>query len=256
MVKSFKLTNLIVCIALLSLACGGGGDSGDGGGGGGNGDGVAPDIAILEGTWFGTIRDDTDNIYTMAVTFDDEGNIVIDSVDGNPVGDTATLTEITSTLFSMVDSNNIRGMVVVDAQALHLGWMDEENNIGVLQKNATQLPIFNVADIDGQWSGEGFWCDANMDFLIDDLQSDMSVNKLVFSVQDNYNTDINGSFLAWWSHYGAWRGLYNPNVLGESGSFTSLVTVDKNFMTTFSIDNSNGPGICPQDCRYRFLSRR
>jgi hypothetical protein len=156
----------------------------------------------------------------------------------------------------MVDSNNIRAMVVVDAQAMHMGWMDEENNIGVLQKNATQLPIFYEADIDGQWSGEGFWCDADMDFLIDDLQSDMSVNNLVFSVQDNYNTDINGSFLAWWPHYGAWRGLYNPNALGESGSFTSLVTVDKNFMATFSIDNSNGPGVCPQDCRYRFLGRR
>jgi hypothetical protein len=162
----------------------------------------------------------------------------------------------TSTLFTMVDSNDIRGMVVVDAQATHLGWMDEENNIGVLQKNASQLPIFDVADIDGQWSGEGFWCNANMDFLIDDLQSDMSVNNLVFSVQDNYNTDINGSFLAWWSRYGAWRGLYNPNVLGESGSFTSLLTVDKNFVATFSIDNSNGPGICPQDYRYRFLSRK
>jgi hypothetical protein len=126
-----------VCIALLFIACGG-----SGGGDGGNGDGVVPYVAVLEGTWFGTIRDKTDNIYTMAVTFDGEGHMVIDSIAGNPVGDTATLTDITSTLFSMVDSNNIRAMVVVDVQAMHMGWMDEENNIGVLQKNATQLPIF------------------------------------------------------------------------------------------------------------------
>lgn len=252
MVKYFNWMKLIVCIALLCLACGGGG-GGDGNGQISSGD---PDVAILEGVWFGTMVDDTDTIYTMTVIFDDDGNLTVDSVNGIPVGDTASLTKITPTMFSMMDSNNIKGMVVVDAQGLHLGWMDESDNAGVLQKNATQLPVFDVADINGQWLGEGFWCDADMQFLIADMQSDMTVNNLAFSVQDNYNTDINGSFLSWWPAYGAWRGLYNPNLLGESGTFTVLLTVDKNFATSFSIDNANGPGSCPEDYRYRFFSRQ
>ncbi len=227
------------------------------GGGGGNEDQAStgdPDLTILEGTWFGTMIDDTNIIYTMTVTFDNDGNLVVDSVDGNPVGDTATLTKITSTMFSMLDSNNIKGMVVVDAQGLHLGWMDEADNAGVLQKKASQLPVFDVSDINGQWWGEGFWCDADMNLLLDDLQSNMTVNDLSFSVQDNYNTDINGSFLFFLPEYGAWRGKYNLNALGESGSLTVLLTADNNFATSFSIDNANGAESCPQDYRYRFLS--
>ena len=134
--------------------------------------------------------------------------------------------------------------------------MDRLDNAGVLQKNTSQLPVFDGSDINGQWWGEGFWCDANMNLLLDDLQSNMTVNNLSFSVQDNYNTDINGSFLDWLQDYGAWRGKINPNALGESGSFTVLLTVDKNFAASFSIDNANGTGSCPQDYRYRFLTRQ
>jgi hypothetical protein len=230
------------------------------GGGGGSGDDQAsngdPDLTILEGTWFGTMIDETDMVYTITVTFDNDGNLVVDSVDGNPVGDTATLTKITSRMFRMLDSNNIEGMAVVDAQGLHLGWMDEADNAGVLQKNAAQLPVYDVSDINGQWRGEGFWCDADMNFLLDDIQSDMTVNDLAFSVQDNYNTDINGGFITWLPDYGGWRGRFNPNALGESGSFTVLLSADKNFAASISIDNANGPGICPQDYRYRFLNRQ
>jgi len=249
--KSGLLLLVIILSVILLICCD------DGGGGNENqastGD---PDLTILEGTWFGTMIDDTNMVYTMTVTFDNDGNLVVDSVGGIPVGDTATLTKITSTMFSMLDSNNIKGMVVVDAQGLHLGWMDEADNAGVLQKNAAQLPVFDLSDINGQWFGEGFWCDADMNLLLDDLQSDMTVNNLSFSVQDNYNTDINGGFITWVPDYGAWRGTYNPNALGESGSFTVFLSVDKTFAASFSIDNANGPGSCPQDYRYRFLSRQ
>ena len=114
----FRGLVIVLSLFLLALFVGC-----DGGGGGGSEDQAStgdPDLTILEGTWFGTIIDDTDTVYTMTVTFDNKGNLVVESVDGNPVGDTATLTKITSTMFSMLDSNNIEGMVVVDAQGLHL----------------------------------------------------------------------------------------------------------------------------------------
>ena len=239
---------LLVCFALIG--CSGGGGGGGGGGGRGGGD---DDLADLEGTWFGTYMDGNDDFHTMKVTFDDSGHLNIDTVDGTPVNDTATLTKIEPTMFSFTDSTGVRGMIVVDNPAVHLGWMDEDRNEGVLQRGATQLPNFNVTDINGQWEGEGFQLDPDMDIVLD-LESSASIGNNAFSIDDNLNTDINGGFQVWAPGYGVWIGLYNPNALGESGSFTVMLSVDKTFLTTFSIDNTFQPGSCPEDFRYRFFT--
>jgi len=241
----------VITLGLMTIIATGGG--GGGGGGGGRGGGGDPDLAALEGTWFGTYLEGTDDFHTMTVTFDDSGHLNIDTVDGAPVNDTATLTKIEPKMFSFTDSTGVRGMIVVDNPAIHLGWMDEDRNEGVLQKGATQLSDFVVTDIEGQWEGEGFQLDADMDIVLE-LESSASMGNNAFSVDDNLNTDINGGFQIWASGYGIWVGLYNPNALGESGSFTVMLSVDKTFLTTFSIDNTFQPGNCPEDFRYRFFS--
>jgi hypothetical protein len=107
--------------------------------------------------------------------------------------------------------------------------------------------------VEGQWEGEGFQLDADMNMVLD-LESSASIGNNAFSVRDNYNTDINGGFQAWLPSYGIRVGLYNPNALGESGSFAVMLSVDKTFSTTFSVDNTFQPGSCPEDFRYRFFS--
>jgi len=71
-------------------------------GGGGGGD---DDLADLKGTWFGTYMDGNDDFQTMKGTLDDSIHLNIDTVDGIPVNDTATLTKIEPTMFSFTDSN-------------------------------------------------------------------------------------------------------------------------------------------------------
>ncbi|MHC4670531.1 MAG: hypothetical protein ACYTFD_19275 [Planctomycetota bacterium] len=115
-------------------------------------------VADLAGNWFGpyedgtwTVGDPDEPFKLMSFTLDASGNLTQHRIDGVPTGLTATV----DAEFNLVLSDGTKvGFSVADSG--HMGYLDELESFGVLEKGATSLPSYQPADIVGAWSGFGF----------------------------------------------------------------------------------------------------
>lgn len=171
MTKALRNIFLLGFVAALT-ACGGGG-GGDSGGGSANGGGdtggggtnTPPEVTVqsLQGDWSGTF-DDKSAVSTLALSFDNAGNITKVTVDGAQQSSTGTVSRVASDAarvfrFNLSDAGAPfrRGVLLVDPTGNYLVYLTTEFDFAVLQKAAPSGATFAKADIEkSNWTGDRF----------------------------------------------------------------------------------------------------
>ena len=131
---------VLICSILFISACGGGG--------GGGGD----DITSLNGTWRGNLEDLVGTMHNLSISISGD-TITSILIDGVNQGLTGNLAQRSNKVFGFTLSDNTEGGFIVDNASQHLTFLDENFNVGVLQKNAGALPPFVQSDIAGSGIG-------------------------------------------------------------------------------------------------------
>lgn len=227
--KYFTRVIVLVLLSYFISACGGGGHkTGDPGVGG-------LSVASLQGSWYGTMKDDSGYLHTFQISVDGSGNVTSMVIDGDVTGDTAVITKVSAKVFGMTISDGTDAGFIVDAGGTHAGFVDDTFFFGVLQKNATSLPFFPDTDVIGTWSGYGVTLDSNFE-----LDQEFSSSATVASNFDFSGSDLTGLFTGsitgWHDNYGVYLGDFT-NTNG-SGNVVVFLSADKTFAASYACTGS------------------
>jgi hypothetical protein len=142
-----KFSLIIACsfLILTLSACGG-----SGGGGGDDDDDVG--ITRFDGTWRGNLEDPLGTMHTLTLTISGD-TITSALIDGIDQGITGIIGQESADVYGYTLSDASEGGLIVDSISQHMTILDEDFNVGVLQKNAGALPPFVQSDIAGRASG-------------------------------------------------------------------------------------------------------
>jgi hypothetical protein len=141
------MKHLALAIVVFTLAaCGGSG------GGGGSDDDDDVGITRFDGTWRGNLEDTLGTMHTLTLTISGD-TITSAMVDGVDQGLTGIIGQESADVYGYTLSDASEGGLIVDSISQHMTILDEDFNIGVLQKNAGALPPFVQSDIAGRASG-------------------------------------------------------------------------------------------------------
>jgi hypothetical protein len=246
---------------LLVAACGGGG-------GGGSGDSAPPaPVAPPSGTWFGALEDPDSVMKTFEVTTSGFAITQV-RINGTPTGQTGTLTQQSGNIFRFLLNDGTDGGFFLDAARTHAAFVDESFSFGVLQLNATSLPTFVHADLNGSWSGQAITVTANF-ATSSAVASSASCGVPTCTVTDSGGTttgtfssdnftsnlvnesgQLTGSGMQW----GRWPGAHvsNSAPISPNGSMRAFLSADKAFAATWAC----GPTITfPTNCKFNAWNR-
>lgn len=227
-----KLTGALALTSILTLAaCGGGG-----GGGGSSGGSLG-----LNGTWRGNLEDPSSVMHTMSVTISDD-QITAISNDGTDQGLTGTITRESSNVYSFELSDGTVGGFIADDGLEHAAFVDDDFNIGALQKNAGGLPAFSQGDIAVSAIGLTVTTDFNTFQEFDSSVSCDSGGNCAGS--DTLNGNFSG-ILTLDDPLGRWSGTF-VNGNGDSLSTAVFLTADKQAAAAWSCNFAAGgfPDFC------------
>jgi len=221
MKRSFVFILVLMTAVGLTIQCGGGG------GGGGM------SVAKLEGTWFGVVRDNVENAHTMEMTIDASGIISDIYLDAKlMIGLSGTVANDSGNIFGFVMSDGLEGGFMADDSATHMGYLDEDFLVGVLQKGASNVPSYAGTDFQGTWSGYSIWLDADLEIV-----ESGSTNMTIDATYDAVGTVLIGTFdgyIAGWSPpWGIAWGWDDT----ETYYFEVLMSTDKQFVATWSCED-------------------
>jgi hypothetical protein len=225
--------------ALFLFACGGGGGGG----------GPAP-ATNLGGTWSGTLEDSTLVMHTVEVTIDATGKITLIKQDSTTLtGLTGSVFVAGTNLYSFSFSDGTHGGFYADASATHVAFLDENTNIGVLQKGATlPLPAFAAGDVAGSWTGYNVDLNANLG-VTRTFNSNATVNNdatRTFSGADAVAGAFSGSLPTVDTTFGRWSGTFTQGVV--SGVVHVFMSADKTFAGTWNCPSTGSDFIA--DCTF------
>ena len=233
--KNFHVLLCFFFILTLS-ACGGGG------GGGSDDDDVIPG---LDGSWGGNLEDSigTMHNFTITISGDTVTKVLVDGVDD---GITGSIVQASANVFEVRLSDASKAGFIVDDARQHMTILDEDFNIGVLQKNAGGLPPFEQADIAGSGSG----IVVTTDFV---TFQEFSGSVTCDAAGTCTGTDGNvGDFTATltYTDLGRWTGT--SNYAGGSSTVSVFLSADKQFAGSWACNFAIGG--FPDDCSFSALS--
>jgi hypothetical protein len=229
---------VVVACALFLFGCGGGG-------GGGGGGGPAP-ATNLAGTWSGQLEDPVLGMHTVQVTVDATGKMTqlkqdgIVVIGGNGLPLTGNIVVAGTNLYSFTLSDGTKGGFFADASATHVAFLDEDTNIGVLQKGATlPLPAFAAADVVGSWTGYNVDLDVNFN-ITNSFASSVTVNNdgtRTFSGTDAVSGAFSGNLGGTVdTAFGRWTGPFTQGAV--AGVVHVFLSSDKLYAGTWNCPNA------------------
>ena len=232
----FLLATLLA-VALLS-SCGSSSS------GSGSDDDADPDdeaalpFTELDGTWRGNLEDPLGTMHTLEISVSGKKitSVVLDGVDQ---GVTGRLGQSSKNVFGFSLSDSTKGGFIVDKIRQHLTCVDDNFNVGVLQKDAGILPPFVQADL--AVSGNGT-------VVITDLVTFQELNSNITCDAVGACTgadDQVGNFTATmtYTNLGRWTGT---KTFATGMATTSiLLSEDKQFAGSWACTDVNVfPGTC------------
>jgi hypothetical protein len=150
--KILVLAILAIVLPLAGIACNGGG--------GGEG---RLSVEDLSGTWFGVMVDLTFEAHTYQFTMDSSGNMSDFYMDEVPFPTfTGTTVQESGRIFNFLMSDGTEGGFITDENGTHLAFLTENFLRGVMEKGATELPVFSTLDYQGTWNGYSIWLDTDL----------------------------------------------------------------------------------------------
>jgi hypothetical protein len=169
MTRALRNIFLLGCLAALTACGGGGGGGGDDGTpnpGTNPGTNPVPDVSLaqLKGSWFGSF-DTSGTIMAIQIDIDPSGNITDLKLNGTSTNLSGPITKGAADeprlfRFALKEASDPskpfnQGMLVVDAAAAHMLYVDEFFQTAVVQL-ATSAPAasYAQADVNGAWTGD------------------------------------------------------------------------------------------------------
>src|SRR4051812_45765758 len=219
-------------------------------GGGGGGGGTPAEVSTLAGTWFGTEQDNLGAMHQVTVTVNASGNITQVVTDGVDQSETGTISKSKAgpNIFAFVLSDSTEGGFIVDAGGTHMGFVDDSQFFGVLQKGATALPPYAAEDIAASWSGYGVTLNANFDVTQTFNSSATIANDPTRTFTGN---DFGGAFSGSFPTsptLGRWTGTFSQSTTG--GPVSALLSADKTFVASQACG-----GTFPDGCSFSAWNR-
>lgn len=230
-----RLLSAFGLVMVMGLTACGGDDGGvfdsDGGGSGSGGDSDSESsstTATPNGTWRGNLEDAGSGMHTTTVTISG-GQITSILIDGTDQGVTGTVTREQGDFWIYELSDGTTGGFIFDDEFEHATFVDQDTNIGVIEKGASSLPSFNQTDI--ALTASGTVVNLTGSFEVE------SVGSSSISCDGSGNCNGNDSLVGDFTvsslalsgdGLGRWLGQFNNNV-PESGVARAFVTADKGF---------------------------
>ena len=236
---------LVLCLAVFLAGCGGGGD-GD----------PPPPAGDL---WFGTLEDAAFDLLALTVTINGS-DIVEVRENGVPNGVTGTIGPLLGLVreYSFTDGSvpPLNGVFLVDLAGTHMAFADEAVNFGVLQKDATGLPVYSYADLDGSWS-VGRSVETDFAGAISESASSMSciipTTTLTCTITLAGGTTLTADFSASFDQgFGRWQGTFTAPG-STTGDITAFLSPDKTFVAAWACLDPDQ--FWPEDCIFSAWSR-
>lgn len=195
-------------------------------------------VASLTGTWYGSQEDQNLVMHSMSVTVNSSGIISQISVDGVSTGQYSTSAIVQNAANKNLFSATLNDGTIVgffaDNTASHVAYLDQNTNVGALQKGATSLPTFAGTDVVGAWTGYSVTLDSLMN-LVSKFSSNATVTGTTFTGTDTAAGAFSGSFTTWNSVYGRYRGTFTQSTV--SGIVRTFLSADKTFAMSYSCPN-------------------
>ena len=151
-VKILVLAIAVMVLPIAGVSCGGGG-GGDG----------SP-FEDLAGTWYGVMVDFLFEPHTYQFTMDASGHMTdfyMDEVSFPALSGTGV--NESGRIFNFLMNDGTEGGFITDESGTHLAFLTEDFLRGVLEKGATELPVFFTTDYEGTWNGYSIWLDADLE---------------------------------------------------------------------------------------------
>ena len=235
--KSFRRLVILASMSLLVAACGGGG-GGDGGGG----------SNTLNGSWRGNLEDPAGTMHRVTVNVSGGNSIDSILIDGVDQGVAGVLTPETANIWGFTLTDDTEGGFIVDSARKHLTFVDEDFNVGVLQRGAGALPSFSQGDIAGSASGLVVTSDLeSFSQYSGSITCDAAGNCIG---SDGVVGDFSAALLLD-SSLGRWTG--SSSFVGGSGTVAVFMSADKKFAGSWSCDFAVGG--FPDSCSFSAWSR-
>ena len=213
-------------------------------------------VPALEGTWCGPAEDGQDQLGSVCITLDAEGNVTRLTIDNQSNGSVGTIQETTEAgVYTFVMQDNTRGWIALSASGERLFYLDNFKTIGALDKTSPGLPpTYLLSDLDDEWVGRSFYLDASPVLIGSDV-SGLSVGignfftgvdgPTAFVNQPGVSLTVNNA------QFGRYRGRFQlPD--GTRGDLELMMAADKQFVAgTLCIDD----GLFPQNCSFVWWER-
>ena len=232
-IRLFRSILFFLFVTVLT-ACGGGGS-------GGGGD----VMTTLNGTWRGNLEDSIGTMHNITLTISGD-TITSALVDGVDSGLTGGIVQTSANVFEIILSDTSKAYFIADDARQYMTLLDEDFNIGVLQKNAGALPAFVQSDIAGSGSG----IVVTTDFV---TFQEFSGSVTCDAAGACTGTDGNvGNFTATltYTDLGRWTGT--SNYAGGSSTVSVFLSADKQFAGSWACNFSIGG--FPDECSFSALS--
>jgi hypothetical protein len=234
----------LACCALAlvfvgaAFGCPGGSDPGGDGG-------LAP--GGLQGTWAGTIEDPSAALGRIKVVFAGDGAMTVTTSEGTLSG---TASRLQDNLYEFRLDDGTSGGFMLDADGKHAGFVDENFFFGVVQKNATGLPVYAGSDIAGSWSGSSVELSGSGLDLMRTYESSATVTGMSFAGNDAHGV-FAGSFQDYDADYGRFRGGVSRPDHSVAG-VAIFLSADKSFAAGYACLSG---GHFPDDCNFSLWRR-
>jgi hypothetical protein len=206
----------------------------------------------MQGTWYGAYQIST-TAYTLGVDVNNaSGNISAVRRNGSSLGLTGTLSKDHGNIFDFSLIGGTTGGFYADNSATHVAFLESTGQFGVLQKGATSLPTYALADLVGTWSGYTVAVDSNMT-ITREGPSSATVALTRYTISGN---DFNGAFSGSFSPtnynatYGWFDGSWSNTTAGRSGSLRAWLSADKTFAALWACDGTTGYVYALANCTY------
>ncbi len=239
---------LVTAILMLTVACGGGGDGDNGGDDDGNGNGGGGLSQNLDGHWYGVVQDDNFILMTLRLTV--SGNSIPQIEEGGAIsGVTGVITEEANQVYSVALSDGRDAGFVTDTSATHAMFVDDEFNVGVVEKGATVLPVYSNTDIDGNYVG----IEVQTDFtgFSQNALSGSCAHPACAATAAGITTDFVLSNVD--PAFGRWLATFTDSAMQMGMNATVLLSADKTFAASAACIN---PTFSIADCKLRSWERQ
>lgn len=195
--------------------------------GGANPDGPPP--PSLEGNWQGVLIKQS-LLYRLEMTINEIGQIEELRLSGNAYS-TGSTVYAEGDNFDYFLGDGSWGKLLLDKQGQYLALIDNGGSHGILQKDATELPGYQVSDIAGSWAGRSVEFDGELNVTSASTSSTSISGTSIVAKRNEAGSETNGRLL----HYARVYGFFTGN-LDNGQHFFAWLSADKAFAASWICD--------------------